>query len=102
MHVTIRRYEGVDQARTEEVTRRVNETLLPKLRQLDGFKGFYLVEAGNGVVSSLGLFENADQIPAATALAATWIRDEKLEQAIPNAPTITSGKVLAHSNGVVA
>jgi hypothetical protein len=31
---------------------------------------------------------------------ASWIRDEKLETLIPNAPKITTGKVVAHSNGV--
>ena len=29
MHATIRRYEGVDMARTTEVTGKVNETLVP-------------------------------------------------------------------------
>lgn len=102
MHATIRRYEGVDQARTAEVTRKANETLVPKLRDLQGFKGFYLIEAGDGVFSSLGLFESPEQVDASTKVAATWITDEKLETAIPNAPKITSGKIVAHSNGVVA
>jgi hypothetical protein len=31
---------------------------------------------------------------------ASWIRDEKLESLIPNEPKITTGKVIAHSNGV--
>ena len=57
MHATIRRYEGVDMARTNEVTGKVNETLVPQLRELPGFAGYYLIEAGNGVISSLGLFE---------------------------------------------
>ena len=57
MHATIRRYDGVDQNRTTELTGKVNETLVPKLRTLPGFKGYYMIEAGNGVFSSLGLFE---------------------------------------------
>ena len=31
MHATIRRYEGVDQNRSAELTSKVNETLVPKL-----------------------------------------------------------------------
>ena len=58
MHATIRRYEGVDQNRTVELTRKVNETLVPQLSKLQGFKGYYMIESGNGVFSSLGLFEN--------------------------------------------
>jgi len=100
MFATIRRYDGVDQARTMELTTKVNETLVPKLSKLPGFAGYYLVEAGDGVFSSLGLFETAEQGKESSNVVATWIRDEKLEALIPNEPKITSGKVIAHSNGV--
>jgi hypothetical protein len=102
MHATIRRYDGVDQTRTDELTRKAGESLLPKLSNLQGFKGYYLIEAGDGIMSSLGLFETSEQCDESTKVAATWIRDEKLENAFPNAPKITSGKVVTHKNGVTA
>ena len=101
MHATIRRYDGVDQNRTVELTGKVNESLIPKLSKLEGFKGYYLIEAGNGVISSLGLFDTSEQGEASTKLASGWVRDEKLETAFPNPPIITSGKVVGHKNGVV-
>jgi hypothetical protein len=101
MHATIRRYDGVDQNRTAELTGKVNETLVPKLERLPGFAGFYLIEAGNGVFSSLGLFETPEQGKASTNVVATWIREEKLETLIPNEPKITSGEVVAHSDRVM-
>jgi len=100
MHATIRRYDGVDQNRTAELTRKVNETLVPKLSKLPGFSGYYLIEAGNGVFSSLGLFETPEQGKESSNVVATWIRDEKLETMIPNEPKITSGNVVAHKNGI--
>ena len=100
MFATIRRYDGVDQNRTTELTSKVNENLVPELEKLPGFKGYFLVEAGNGVLTSLGLFETPEQGKESSNVVATWIRDEKLETLIPNAPKITSGKVVAHSNGV--
>lgn len=100
MFATIRRYEGVDQARTTELTTRVNETLVPKLGELPGFAGYYLVDAGNGIVSSISLFETPEQGTSSSRVVAAWIRDEKLETMIPNEPKITSGEVVAHSNGV--
>jgi hypothetical protein len=100
MHATIRRYEGVDQNRTAELTRKVNETLVPKLSQLPGFEGYYLIDGGNGVFSSLGLFQTPEQGMESTKLVTTWIRDEKLETLVPNEPNITSGQVVAHGNGV--
>jgi hypothetical protein len=102
MHATIRRYDGVDQNRTSELVEKVNETLVPKLNKLPGFAGYYLVDAGNGVLSSLGLFETPEQGKESSGLVERWIREEKLETMIPNKPSITSGEVVAHGNGVSA
>ncbi len=100
MHATIRRYEGVDTARTTELTDKVNEELVPELRKLPGFSGYYLIEAGNGIMSSIGLFETATQADESTTFVAKWLRDEHLDTVLPNAPKITSGELVAHSNGV--
>jgi len=102
MYATIRRYEGVDVTRTGEVTSLVNENLVPQLRELPGFAGYYLIEAGNGVLSSFGLFETREQADESSKLVAKWIADENLAKAIPNPPKITSGKVVAHSDRMVA
>ena len=79
MHATIRSYHGVDQNRAAELTTKVKETLVPQLRELPGFAGYYLVEAGNGIFTSLGLFETPEQGEQSTKLVTKWIRDEKLE-----------------------
>ena len=101
MFATIRRDDGVDQNRTVELTNKVTQTLLPKLEKLPGFAGYYLIEAGNGVFSSLTLFETPEQGTESTKLVATWIRDENLTTMIPNEPKITSGQVVAHSDRVL-
>jgi hypothetical protein len=102
MHATIRRYEGVDGTRASEVARKVNETLVPQLRELPGFSGYYLIEAGSGVLSSLGIFETREQADESTKLVSKWITDENFATVLPNAPKITSGKVVAHSDRMVA
>jgi len=102
MHATIRRYEGVDVTRINEVVGKVNETLVPELRKLPGFAGYYLIEGGSGVLSSLGLFERQEQVEESTKLVAKWITEEHLDTVIPNAPKITSGKVVARSNSATA
>ena len=102
MHATIRRYEGVDMSRMNEVTGKVNETLVPQLRELPGFAGYFLIEADNGVLSSFGLFETSEQADESTKVVTKWIRDENFDKAIPNVPKITSGKVIAQSKGVPA
>jgi hypothetical protein len=101
MFATIRSYAGVDQNRTDELTRKVNETLIPQLRELPGFVGYYLLEAGNGVFTSFGLFETPEQGSESTKIVARWIREENLSTLIPGEPKITSGKIVAHSDRVM-
>ena len=100
MHATVRRYEGVDVSRTGELKTKVNETLIPQLNKIDGFKGYYLLEAGNGVLSSFSMFDNSAHADEATKLVASWVREEKLESVLPNAPRITDGEIIAQKNGL--
>ena len=79
MYATVRRYEGIDKTRFEEITSKATETLAPKISKLPGFAAYLLIDAGEGVVASVGLFESPDQAHESTRLAATWVRDEKLE-----------------------
>ena len=99
MHATIRHYEGVDVTRTDELAHKLKESLIPQLRDLTGFAGYYLIEADNGILTSLSLFETSEHAEDSTAVVATWITDEDFSAAIPNAPEITTGKVVAHSDG---
>jgi hypothetical protein len=98
MHAIIRRYEGVDTTRIDEVVGKVNETLVPQLRELSGFSGYYLIKADNGIVSSLSLFETPEHAMESTTLVSKWITDENFASALPNEPKITSGKVVAQSD----
>ena len=102
MHAIVRRYEGVDTSRTDELTKKVGETLMPRLSKLPGFSGYFLIDAGNGVMSSIGLFDTSTQADESTRVASEWIRDEQLEKALPNPPKVTDGEVIVHkTNGVL-
>ena len=96
MHATIRRYESIDQSRKDEVLKQVDESLLPKLSELPGFNGYSLIDAGDGVMTSVSFFDTAAQADESTRVSKNWVRDEKLETALPNAPKITSGDVVVH------
>ena len=100
MHATVRRYEGIDQTKKDELTRKVAESLMPTLSKLPGFNGYYLIEAGNGVFTSVGLFDTSAEGDESTRVAANWVRDEQLETIVPNPPKVTAGEVIAHkTNG---
>jgi hypothetical protein len=96
MFATIRRYEAIDQGRTSELVKKADETLLPSLSELPGFSGYSLIEAGDGVVSSISFFDTSAHADESTRVASNWVREQKLESALPNPPKITSGEVVVH------
>ena len=96
MYGTIRRYESVDQTRTSELVKKADETLLPSLSELPGFNGYYLIDTGNGVMSSVGFFDTSAHADESTRVASDWVREQKLETALPSPPKITSGEVVVN------
>jgi hypothetical protein len=94
MHAIVKRYEGIDTKRTDELKRKVDESLTPRLKKLDGFSGFYLIEADNGVMSSVNFFDTSAHADESTRVVAEWLREEKLDTVLPNPPKITGGKVI--------
>ena len=102
MFATVRRYEGIDASRKAELTKKVNESLAPRLSKMPGFGGYFLIDTGNGVMSSIGLFDTSSQANDSTRVASEWVRDEKLEEILKTPPTVTDGEVVFHQlNGAV-
>ena len=102
MFATVRRYEGIDASHKDELTKKVGESLAPRLSKLPGFSGYFLIDTGEGVMSSIGLFDTSTQANESTRVASDWVRDEKLERVLPNPPKVTAGEVIVHkTNGAV-
>ena len=99
MFATIRRYEAVDQGRISELVKTADETLVPSLSELPGFSSYSLIDAGNGVMCSIGFFDTAAHADESTGLASDWMREQKLETALPNPPQITTGEVVVQKTG---
>ena len=94
MFATIRRYEGVDQSRVNELVKKTDETLKPSLTELPGFGGYYLIDTGNGVMTSISFFDTPAHADESSKTASTWVSEQKLDAALPNAPKITSGEIV--------
>jgi len=76
-----------------EVARRVQSSLVPRLRQLPGFKAYYLFDGGPDVLVSIRIFDSADAAFASNEVAATWIRENVLEFT-RGMPEVMAGNVL--------
>jgi hypothetical protein len=98
MYATIRRYESSDQSRNSEVVKNVNEHLLPTLSELPGFNGYSLIDAGDGVVTSIGFFDTAAQADESTRIAGSWLREQKLDEVFKTPPMITRGEVVINKS----
>ncbi len=94
MYATVRRYEGVSDP--SEVIRRVNEGFVPIIREIEGFVDYYLVDAGDGVLVSTSIFEDASGEEESNWRAGQFV-GEQLAPLIPNPPHITAGAVVAHT-----
>jgi heme-degrading monooxygenase HmoA len=78
MFTSIRKY-GVRHGSTEELARRVQEGFLPLLRQMPGFRSYYLLDGGPDVLITISRFDSADEAFASNEKAANWVRNNVLE-----------------------
>ena len=93
MYAAVRRYEGIiDDA---EAGRLVRESFLPQLDDIPGFIAYYWVDAGDGVMASLSVFEDKEGADKSVEFAHDWIV-ENAPNLFPNPPRVTEGLVVAH------
>ena len=94
MYGTIRRYDVTDTTRSSELVDKVNDRLVPKLSELPGFNGFFLIDAGNGIMSSVSFFDTEAHAEESTQVASDWVRESELQKMLPTPPKITIGEVV--------
>ena len=92
MYAAVRRYEGItDDA---EAGRLVGESFIPQLEHVDGFIAYYWIDAGDGVMASMSLFEDQEGADKSVEIAHEWIV-ENAPGLFPNPPRVTEGLVVA-------
>ena len=94
MYMAVRRYEGVTDP--SEVIRQVNEGFLPIISQVPGFVAYYFVDAGEGVIFSISVFEHQSGAEESTWRAGEFIGEHGLSSAFPHPPQVTEGEIVAH------
>lgn len=92
MYGALRRYEGITNA--AEAGRLVGESFVPLLERVPGFIAYYWIDAGNGVMASLSLFESQEGADKSVEIAHAWVA-ENAPTLFPNPPRVTEGPVVA-------
>ncbi len=94
MHTVIRQYQ-VDPGSVDEITRGVNEDLLPLIKGVSGFRAYYALDAGGGRIASVSVFEDRAGAEESSRVAADWIR-QNMASLFPDPPEVLEGEVVAH------
>lgn len=94
MYASIRRYK-MDPGSVDELMRRVKEGFVPIISRGAGFMAYYAVNAGDGVVASISVFETQAGAEESNRMAASWVK-ENLAALLPTPPEITAGEVGVH------
>ena len=98
MWAAVRRYEGITDP--AEAGRRVGESFIPLLEHVPGFIAYYWIDAGDGVMASLSVYENQAGADKSIELAREWVHENAAEL-IPNPPEVTEGHVVASDTAVL-
>jgi len=91
MYVAVRRFEGVTDP--QQVAQLAEEGFVPIISELPGFVAHYLVDAGDGVMVGISVFEHKDAEEESTYLAGEFVA-EHLAPLVPNPPQVTAGEVV--------
>jgi hypothetical protein len=93
MYVAVRRFEGVTDS--QKVAQVAEEGFVPIISDLPGFVAHYTVDAGDGVMVGISVFEHKAAEEESTFLAGEFVA-EHLEPLMPNPPQVTAGEVVVY------
>jgi len=91
MFASVRRYR-MDPLGVDELITRVEQEFVPIVSKSPGFVAYYAVDAGNGIVTSISIFEDQKGAEQSSLAAADWV-GRRIASLLPTPPEITAGEV---------
>jgi hypothetical protein len=95
MYAAIRRY-NVFEGAADRIIERVNTGFLPTLRESPGFVAYFVVDAGDGTMAAVTVFEDREGAESSNRAATEWVR-QQLGGLVKSAPVILTGEVKTHT-----
>jgi hypothetical protein len=92
MFMVIRKY-GLAGSATE-AARRVENDLVPLLKQVPGLQAYYAFDDGDGIGGSVSLFESEEAALASNEKALVWAREALADLVKGQAVEVIAGEVL--------
>jgi heme-degrading monooxygenase HmoA len=94
MYAAIRRYH-TDPDSIDEVARRVNEEFVDMISDMPGFVAYFVLNAGQGEIGSVSVFEDQESAEESNSRAEEWVR-QNLSDLLPTPPDFAAGEVVAY------
>jgi excisionase family DNA binding protein len=88
----------VERGSSAGVIQRVKQTFEPLVIEVHGFVAYYILEAEDGVITTISLFEDQDGAVESDRLAAEWFK-QNLAAILPAFRETFHGKVVPSSEG---
>jgi len=94
-------YAAIRQAKAktgtaEELARRIKEGAIPIISDVEGFKAYYVVYAGDDTVTAISLFNNFAGAEEANKRALAWIEHD-LAPLLTGPAMAVAGPVIVHT-----
>jgi sensor histidine kinase regulating citrate/malate metabolism len=94
MYAAIRRYH-TDPDSVDEVAQRVSEEFVDIINDMLGFVAYFALNAGQGEIGSVSVFEDQQSAEESNARAQEWAR-QNLGEPLPTPPDFAAGEVVAY------
>src|SRR3954465_9553524 len=94
-------YAAIRQAKAksgsaEELARRIKEGAVPIISDVDGFRAYYVVYAGDDTVTAISIFDKFEQAEEANRRAIAWI-EKDLGALLAGDARAAAGPVIVHT-----
>jgi hypothetical protein len=99
MYCVTRRFSAMRSV--EEAAKRAEAGLAPILQRNPGFRGYYIVDAGDGVGMSITVFDSRQAAEKSRDEALAWI-EKNLSDLYKEPPLITGGEVIVRVDAPAA
>ena len=80
----------------EELARRIKDGAVPIISDVDGFRAYYVVYAGDDTVTAISIFNKYEQAEEANRRALAWI-DQNLGPLLAGPASAVAGPVIVHT-----
>ena len=89
MHASVRRYRATD---VDGFVERTRAEFVDRVNTIDGFAGYYMIDGGDGTVTSITICETEKAVKRADVCAQHWVI-ERASHLVEGAPEVTAGEV---------